>query len=60
MQANKVPQPVETPIFDDLQTLKNAAFAFECVAHLQGQEKVMLPIADKLRALIERLETDPN
>ena len=36
-------------------SLKECAFALECVAHLQGKEKLFLPIAERARKLASGL-----
>jgi hypothetical protein len=36
-----------------VQGMKDAAFALETVAHLQGQEDMLLPHADNLRKLVK-------
>ena len=38
-----------------IKILKDAAFALESVAHLQGQEKTLLPYAAKCRAAVRDL-----
>lgn len=38
----------------DIKAIGEAAFALECVAHLQGKERLLLPHADYLRALEQR------
>ena len=39
-----------------INALKAAAFNVETVAHLTGEERSLLPIADKLRKEITRIE----
>ena len=40
---------------DDKKAIADAAFALECIAHLQNMERMMLPIADRLRGLLAKL-----
>ena len=37
--------------------LKQMTFIVESVAHLQGKERMLLPLCEKARAAIERIET---
>lgn len=39
-----------------LSIMKELAFVVESVAHLQGREQELLPLADRARALQDRLE----
>jgi hypothetical protein len=38
------------------ETLAAMAFTVETVAHLRGMEQELLPVADKARALLTRME----
>lgn len=49
-KAPSIPQLAEV-----LALMGNLAFVVETVAHLQGKEKELLPMADKARAMIEKL-----
>jgi hypothetical protein len=40
------------------ETLAQLAFAVETVAHLRGMEVELLPVADKARELLARMERD--
>ena len=44
---------------DDVQALKDAAFALETVAHLQGHEQLLLPVAQQLRDMLARIKEVP-
>jgi hypothetical protein len=53
--------PVECRAVADLlrdmqETLAAMAFTVETVAHLRGMEQELLPVADKARALLTRME----
>jgi hypothetical protein len=49
-------QNVITLIRDMEETLAAMTFTVETVAHLRGMELELLPVADKARALLARLE----
>lgn len=49
-------QEVITFIRDMQETLTAMTFTVETVAHLRGMEAELLPVADKARKLLERLE----
>lgn len=40
---------------DVMASMKEMAFIVETMAHLRGQEDQLLPVANKARALIEKL-----
>lgn len=43
---------------DTQETLAQLAFTVETVAHLRGMETELLPVADKARAILARMEAD--
>jgi hypothetical protein len=47
-----------TLIRDMQETLAAMAYTVETVAHLRGMERELLPVADKARELIARMERD--
>jgi hypothetical protein len=49
-------QNVITTIRDLQETLAAMTYTVETVAHLRGMEAELLPVADKARALLARLE----
>lgn len=52
-----IPPPPAPPTLEEvLQVLGELCFITETVAHLQGQEKALLPTADRGRKIIERLQ----
>jgi hypothetical protein len=50
-------QQVVTLIRDVQETLAAMTFTVETVAHLRGMEQELLPVTDKARALLKRLES---
>lgn len=47
---------VITLIRDMSETLAQTAFTVETVAHLRGMEQELLPVADKARAILARVQ----
>lgn len=45
-----------TPIKEDSMRLRQAAFCIETVAHLNHLERELLPLADALREIAERMQ----
>jgi hypothetical protein len=41
---------------DDIKKLEAVIFALETVAHLQGKEKLLLPMCDDAREIIEKVK----
>ena len=52
--------PHLTVALNELEAIKAAAFALETMAHLQGREREVLPLAEGLRAIQERFEGSPR
>lgn len=49
-----VPLPRPRADFDIMNSLKECVFVVESVAHLQGRERELLPVADKARAVLAK------
>ena len=49
---------VAETIRDMSETMAQLTFAVETVAHLRGMEQELLPMADKARALLARMEAN--
>lgn len=49
-------EPKTLPTLEEvLSAMANLCFIVECVAHLQGKEEQLLPVADKARRIIKEL-----
>lgn len=51
-------QHVVETIRDAQETLAQMAFTVETIAHLRGMELELLPVADKARAILARMDED--
>jgi len=51
-------QHVVDTIRDMAETMAQMAFTVETVAHLRGMELELLPVADKARTILARMEAD--